>query len=490
MTDKLAFAARLVLSAAFVFGATHATPSLASAQGPVLIQLPQPSQPLYDGRSRLTAARFSNGEIVTAQQTPIPNIDGRPASHLEIVRYSASGREIQRLPGDSGHGFASRDELSKIIPLPDGGAVISGRAKASEPATPYLFRLTRDGRVAWRVAGRANGNEDYFAGWTVDRGSDGSLFVHGYFRGGSFQLPGSRTWRPRRRYNPFMARIDPTTGEILWAKLIPRDGEGLVHDGMFSLLRTDVRTSRGGDPASTFSELRVDHYDLAGRRRGSWRDRLPGAVAIRGAVLPIRDGGLAITTETCRRQDAAQRCLTEGIVYVYDVRGRRLATHDAPAWSVMARPSPGAPMRVIGPSALRRIVLRNGEAVVADEVDVLTFEDPIAAPVRARISIPRMRFTSVVDSILFGGVSTPDGVFVYSPSALLEEGTLDRGVAGDTLFFIPNSDFRPVDRLPEVVSDPYLLVPQQLGQSTSIGVRTRVSDRETSVPSFTVRVLQ
>ena len=112
-------------------------------------------------------------------------------------------------------------------------------------------------------------------------------------------------------------------------------------------------------------------------------------------------------------------------------------------------------MRVIGPSALRRVRVGSSSRPVADQLDILTFADPTAAPLRARIAIPETRFVSLTNSILFGGVSTPRGVFLHSPSALLEVGTLERGVAGDTLLFISDASLRSVDRLPPLTSDPY-----------------------------------
>jgi len=443
-----------LLGAALLFSLMTLADALpASAQGTTLLQLSQPTQRLYDGGSRLTAARFANGEILTAQQTPLRN-----SSRLALVRYSADGRELRRIEGGGDSGFDSSDQISKIIALPDGGALVSGMTWGyGVPVVPYLFRLTQDGRVAWRVSAQFTSphRDDFFAGWTVHRGERGELILHGIFKDGTLRLPGSPDWRPRRMYNPFMARVDADTGRVVWAKRIARDGQGLLRGGTFSIIDTEVPTTHHGEPPPASSVLRVDRYDLDGHRLRGSQDRLPGAVAVRGAVAPIRNGGFAVATETCRRQDADHRCLTEGIVYVYDAAGTRIARHDVPAWSVMARSTQGAPMRVLGPSALRRPMVGGSARLVADEVEVLTFDDPTAAPTRARIAIRDTRFVSLTNSTLFGGVSTPEGLLMYSPSAFLEPGTTERGVAGDMLLYIRDANFRPVHELPRLASDPY-----------------------------------
>ncbi|NOY92489.1 MAG: hypothetical protein GXP55_14950 [Deltaproteobacteria bacterium] len=450
-STSLLLAASILLSSA---------PLSVSAQPTLLVQVRHDSEPLYDGRSRLRAARFPNGEVLTTQVAIAP---GR--HRVSLVRYGADGREISRIEAapESARGsapFVVGEQLGQVVALPDGSALVAGMSgtvlETDEIVLPFVFRIDRSGRALWRLTGRSTADpRRFFAGFGITLGDQGELFIAGMFTEGSFGLPGAPMWRPRRQNNPFIARVDLDTGRVIWAKRTPRDGYLVVQGGVLQLISSDVPRTRHGDRAPAFSTLRVWRYDVSGRRLGRSRDRIPGASAPRAGAAPLPGGGFAVVTETCRRQDAAGRCLTEGIVYVYDARGNRVATHAVPAWSVLAHPTPGAPLRVIGPTALRRVSVGGSSRIVTDEVEVLTFTDPTQPPTRARIAVPNTRFTSVVDAVRFGGQSLPGGVLFHSPSALLEPGTQDRGVPGDTVIFVPDANFRPVPSLPNVPSDPY-----------------------------------
>lgn len=408
------------------------TPS-GSTQRSMRIHVTEAGRAAYDSRTRLSVDRYASGEAIMARSGQGP--DGRPLA--ELVRLADDGSVLWQWDGGPSAPFGADDQLTKVLALPDGGALVSGlRGQPLSPTVPFLFRIAADRRVLWNVVGvGVPARDTFFAQIFPWRGADGLLFVTTLFTDGAFGLPGTAPVQARRGGGSFLARLDPDTGAVLWTRPVRGSGDGVVDANGITLVHSVTPPSvRGALPRQ--SQLLFERFDDTGRRGPMHRDTLPGASGAR-SVERFPDGHLAVVAEVCRSTDAEGRCLQEGLLLAYDASGRRVASHDVPAWSVLARRERDAPLRVVGPASIERPVVSGQLRAQTQALDIFAYSDPTTPALRSRVAVPQTVFTSITRDL--AGASFAGGVLLHG------ETTVGGAGAGHTVLFAANGDLRPVD---------------------------------------------
>ena len=193
---------------------------------------------------------------------------------------------------------------------------------------------------------------------------DGAIFVRGWFRRGTYQLPGLRAWRGRRWGNSFVARLDPSDGRVLWAKQLVSGTEEthLAAVSARECLFATHRGPRGGDQDVVVYRL-VD---------GRVRSRITFATNEKDypeGLHAFADGSFALLSYSWSGQGGEH---TPRLT-VYDRRGRRVSQRELSPHSTMLSGT-GGPAHVLMPGALDQLPRSHYVVRVTDRLAIVSVD--------------------------------------------------------------------------------------------------------------------